>query len=56
MDDDKLISIIAQLWLSNGGDSEGFKFCVYRIQAEIEYLEWKRKENDNENWKAAQQA
>jgi hypothetical protein len=39
MNDNELIQAIANLWVSNGGDSEGFTWLQHRIRKEIERIE-----------------
>ena len=49
MTDNELIDLMVNIWLSHGGDSEGFKFCYYKILAEMEYQETKQKEGEHGN-------
>jgi protein gp37 len=37
--DDELIQAVADLWVENGGDSEGFTWLQHRIRKEIERIE-----------------
>ncbi len=39
MSDEKLIELIAQTWVGNGGDREGFCFSIEKIKDEIKKQE-----------------
>lgn len=39
MNDNELIQAVANLWVSNGGDSEGFAWLQHKIREEIERRE-----------------
>jgi len=39
MDDEKLVDEIARLWVSAGGDAEGFEWLQHKIKQRIEELE-----------------
>jgi hypothetical protein len=39
MSDDELIQAVADLWVENGGDAEGFEWVQRRIREEIERRE-----------------
>ena len=36
MNDQELIKLIAEIWVCNGGDSDGFGWCYDKILKEIE--------------------
>lgn len=39
MNDRELIKIIAEIWVANGGDSDGFLYSFLRIKNKIEEIE-----------------
>lgn len=39
MSDDELIRAVADLWMENGGDAEGFEWVQRRIREELERRE-----------------
>lgn len=43
MNDTELIDLIANTWISNGGDAEGFGWSELRIRHRIEELEQAKK-------------
>ena len=43
MDDERLVDEIARLWVSAGGDAEGFEWLKERIKRRIKELEGERK-------------
>jgi hypothetical protein len=44
MNDKQLIEAVAELWLENGGDSDGFLWCINNIHIEI----YKKEKEKNE--------
>lgn len=44
MKDSELIEIMAKLWISSGGDSEGFNWLWLRIKEKIRELEQEERE------------
>jgi hypothetical protein len=38
MNDDDLIELIAQMWVSHGGDTIGFEYCRSTIEKRIEKI------------------
>jgi len=39
MNDKELVNVVANIWISNGGDSEGFEWCYKDIKDRIMELE-----------------
>ena len=44
MSDNELISKVAEMWISNGGDSDGFSWCYIRILEKIKNMEGDKNE------------
>lgn len=44
MNDDKLADAVAELWIENGGDRDGFFWCVNKIAIAIEEKEKEKNE------------
>jgi hypothetical protein len=38
MSDEKLITLIAEIWVENGGDAEGLDWCHTRIKKKIKEI------------------
>lgn len=48
MSDQKLTQTIAELWVDNGGDAEGFDWCYAKIKQAIQDEIYRRREHENE--------
>ena len=38
MSDEKLVQMVAELWVDHGGDAEGFDWCIRKIRDAIDRL------------------
>jgi hypothetical protein len=48
MKDDDLIELIAQMWVSHGGDAIGFEYCRSTIEKRIEKILKEREATEEE--------
>ncbi len=46
MSDEKLVRLVAELWVDHGGDAEGFDWCIRKIRDAIDRLIDERSEVD----------
>ena len=42
MNDEKLVQLVAELWVDHGGDAEGFDWCIQSIRNAIAMLTAKK--------------
>jgi hypothetical protein len=49
MSDKELIELIAQIWVSHGGDAIGFEYCRSTIEKRIEKILKEKEASDERN-------